>query len=790
MIIDHKPPQSGHRSGSNGDTTSSDIHSQTPLDPGPPPRRKSTVNCKCISWTLFTVILLFLAYWASKAAFLAYKSAKEPWSSLYQDPKKAYRPQDVIRPLVDSNQTFDIVATVWLRTERTVEVAELTARQEDEDEDKERDREIPGSLASILGNLNLKAKNSTMSKEDAHGLAEKAIWTGTVFRNLRLNAKHVKTKVTFRVPTEIFKKHELHSYDLRGSFVLVPNTPSPLDHVSNYSTWLPASINYPPSRSWPDGHTRTLAEEIVDAYGTFTPLLSFHNIKSRCGSADDSAVTEILDDSEDDDSEEGSDDPLFDFSGFTGSTKGRYDTQGQPPLESHPYIITRSFLRIVDITKPMNRKLYDKSHRQIKALACGVGFKVIVNDAGDDWRLCTRAYRQHGNQEVKIKLTKKNDKTGKDSTEWAYAPFLSLQENGYGPLDLVPVPVNREDCSKKKSISQDPIPDEEFVDVTWNIGFSGRTPEKILFADTVSSSAPAYNMTDTESNYLSTHSNVELTQGLAGHHFRDDYHPRRAAILTVVGVTLSCIEGLLDLHYWYSRSSTVGISVLGTILIAGGGLLDFVFETISGASLDSFTFTKFLWDLFLGLFFQIFSLLMLRAVLRADVHLSKYWIPVVRFAPASHAERASQRLESYPSKQTKLMTFGVFAALFSFCEYHQIYVIDRRGVPALRNTVTKTFVTVQLATILPAIALGWVLQVIMNFRSGSFAGTYKLAAWLNVIALLLTVGGNSPWIVGEARDSTPVTFYMLFEVVFAAAMAYQAFRYPSVSPTEDEEDTK
>ena len=56
------------------------------------------------------------------------------------------------------------------------------------------------------------------------------------------------------------------------------------------------------------------------------------------------------------------------------------------------------------------------------------------------------------------------------------------------------------------------VPDEEYVDITWNIAFSGRTPDKILLADTLSGSAPEYNMTDTETNRLITHSNVEISR--------------------------------------------------------------------------------------------------------------------------------------------------------------------------------------------------------------------------------------------------------------------------------------
>lgn len=54
--------------------------------------------------------------------------------------------------------------------------------------------------------------------------------------------------------------------------------------------------------------------------------------------------------------------------------------------------------------------------------------------ATQDWTSCTSSYQSNGNQEVKIRLRKINEKTGKDFTEWAYAPYLSVYESDNGPL--------------------------------------------------------------------------------------------------------------------------------------------------------------------------------------------------------------------------------------------------------------------------------------------------------------------------------------------------------------------
>lgn len=81
-----------------------------------------------------------------------------------------YRPQDVVRPLVDANQTFDIVATVWLHTET--------------------DSEAP-------------ALDGVASDERGLVLHENPIFAGTVFRGLTLKDKKKKTSVNLEIPTTI-----------------------------------------------------------------------------------------------------------------------------------------------------------------------------------------------------------------------------------------------------------------------------------------------------------------------------------------------------------------------------------------------------------------------------------------------------------------------------------------------------------------------------------------------------------------------------------------------------------
>ncbi|KAF8962870.1 hypothetical protein BDZ97DRAFT_1662418 [Flammula alnicola] len=188
------------------------------LDPGPPPRRRSKIGCQCTLWTLFTIVCVGGSFLVLKFLYSGFNHLRAPHPKLYQDMKVPYKLNEVVQPLINSNHTFDIVATVWLRKPAPI--------QDDDD-----------------------ATNKIL-EDGGPILVEEAIYTGTVFRGLHLKNKDIKTAVKFRVPTGIFKNLELNNHDLRASFVLIPNAPSLLDHAVNYSSWIPSTVNYPPARSW------------------------------------------------------------------------------------------------------------------------------------------------------------------------------------------------------------------------------------------------------------------------------------------------------------------------------------------------------------------------------------------------------------------------------------------------------------------------------------------------------------------------------------------------------------
>lgn len=128
----------------------------------------------------------------------------------------------------------------------------------------------------------------------------------------------------------------------------------------------------------------TLKDEVIDSYGTFTPLLTFYDIKSRCPPSE-SSPSNVDDTSElyDDDFEP--DENAVIPPNVLKSRQRWTSTKGKPVLSAHPYIITRcvvfifyysadwqgvrSFIGVADMTKLFNRLAYDNVHNRIRSLS-------------------------------------------------------------------------------------------------------------------------------------------------------------------------------------------------------------------------------------------------------------------------------------------------------------------------------------------------------------------------------------------------------------------------------------
>lgn len=224
------------------------------LDPGPGARRRkaSMCSCRCLCWTI-CIPLLGLAAWAViYYGANVVQQTRFPHKSLYHT-GPSYNPEDVIRPLISDEQRFDIAVSVWVRAPEDEEAEFKRLRPESpiqEEAPTSTQIDMGGRLGKVWMAVSLDEGNKMLSDED---ILEKPLFSDVVFRSLRLSDKHASARVDFRLPTARFRAANLTESDLRATFLLIPSSPSLVDHVKNFSSWMPDSVfsKRRPTRPWP-----------------------------------------------------------------------------------------------------------------------------------------------------------------------------------------------------------------------------------------------------------------------------------------------------------------------------------------------------------------------------------------------------------------------------------------------------------------------------------------------------------------------------------------------------------
>ena len=129
--------------------------------------------------------------------------------------------------------------------------------------------------------------------------------------------------------------------------------------------------------------------------------------------------------------------------------------------------------------------------------------------------------------------------------------------------------------------------------------------------------------------------------------------------------------------------------------------------------------------------------------------------------------------------------------LYSFCHYNSIDIIAPRLLqPPSETRVLEFAVWLSTITSLPAIILGQFLQAIINSQSQRFAGTYKICTVFYIFRLLCHLGSTLPLVIGDSPHRRGFSVYDLTSLVIAVFLVYQALRYPTISPIDEEEDVK
>jgi hypothetical protein len=151
------------------------------LDPGPRRRIAPSSYSFCL-WGVLGVIAIaagFVVMALYMVASTMVLGLREPHRALYHNASAPDAP--AIRPLLHANTTFDIAATVWVRAPRAEE-RYFNLRQSGGGKDAE------------------KAYNDVLPSNVPY-LLEYTVFSGVVFRGLRMHDRHVSAEVNFTFPT-------------------------------------------------------------------------------------------------------------------------------------------------------------------------------------------------------------------------------------------------------------------------------------------------------------------------------------------------------------------------------------------------------------------------------------------------------------------------------------------------------------------------------------------------------------------------------------------------------------
>jgi hypothetical protein len=204
----------------------------------------------------------------------------------------------------------------------------------------------------------------------------------------------------------------------------------------------------------------------------------------------------------------------------------------------------------------------------------------------------------------------------------------------------------------------------------------------------------------------------------------------------------------------------------------------------------------------------VLPLLMMKAVLRIEFHWWKEttWIPIIQRVDATHRERASQRLEATVSWWTKAGVRFLLVTKFrdiNSCSFQLLlslaaiqYVVTHHSVHIITPRLTSdrpshwwTDVMGPLIHI-PLFLTGNILQLYLNWQSGSFAGSYKIPVFLRLLAEGSALSLLSPSIAGVLENRPGVSVPGVIQLALLFVAAWQAVTLPSISQTSDDEYTE
>ncbi|WVW80480.1 hypothetical protein I302_102462 [Kwoniella bestiolae CBS 10118] len=761
----------------------------------PPPRRKRSVKrCLCISCILLAIgVGIFIAVTLISAARTTIEWTRNPHKALLYN--GTITPDlisaQVVKPLIDSQTKFDILFTVYARIPNE-EVEDEKQRKEYADEGDWKAEEYTGNELAIA------AKTGKSPVEIRYLPAERVIYQDVVFEELTLDDKDVEKMIKFELPLKRFYDDQIYPQDVRGAIALLPHRPSKLDRLDNFTSWKPEEGQYPvrinekyiqSSNLYPKDEDHTIQWQALEQLTYAFPLIEFHNHGDPCNSTETKVDYEEF---EDDlyasirDEEEHVE--KKDETSETGSqiSKGPANTKHEKKPKSwmHPHIVARSHVYMIKETRFFDRKAYDKAHKELRKIACG---KASSGNHISRF-FCSRTYPANGHWENRFVLNPEGSDARKKNKELAYGPYLDAIYHAAGPKDVHALPVTRHNCSTSPTLTPDP----ETLPINFTLRFSSLTPARVsLLNNFVRYHRVAHNASDFER--ASSHNDWEQASGVFGAK-KEGTHPIRRLIITTLRTFLAFPILILNLIYWYTRSTTVGINHPATYISSGGLLLTALVGIAQGfKDVDGWSDGVLL--VLLTVFEIVPAILQLKATLPIELVWDGWWKFSVRRWRWSHNERNSMRRGTGVDQR---IWVGVFILLFLILYIPLKYslalihpsILPPPPIPSTTPSIIRDIHESQIFTSLSRTLeiFSLILQVAHNHHNLTFAGNYKITTYMILGYTISELVYLFPSIIGEYHMRMGLAYITVIEVGIEAVLVWQAWKLPKVDQKVEEEN--
>ncbi|KAI5481255.1 hypothetical protein MNV49_004875 [Pseudohyphozyma bogoriensis] len=773
---------------------------EQPLYDPTPPKRQARVSCfKCVAVSVIVFVLAFVAFVAflvAKTFWTDFDAARRPHVGLLHNASHSTLP---VVPLVGRDTHFDVAVTVWLKPDE-LEIASrrqarlaLAAAAEATDGPVASEGSSEGDGKEGKGGAR---ELTDLDWEDVDS-QETALFSGVVFRNLTLRSKHVYEIVDFTLPTSRFCGLNLSHTDLYASFVVLPSSPSLIDHATNFSEWIPADKTRLKGRPHPE--LFELRDQISESFRAIQPLVAFKALPEDPDAEEKPKAEESKTSEDDDVDDDGEAERIrwekeaeekrkkFNFPpGYNFRAKDKYQ---------QPLVITRSQLRIIDDVSEYELKAYNKKHMELKSTGCDqwapnkqskrsrdscVGFRKPMGAKTSGWEAV-------GPFGTRVTLSAPQE-DGSTKQQRAYAPYIYPSGHAHSILDLVPLPVNRSGISKDSERNLLPLESYEncilrdSIDISWRVSFAGRTPSKAYIGDSLMGVTDplviAHNASDfARINQQDTH---EILHGLAGHKHYPDSHPRVRLVLDAFALVIQLVLYFLDLHYWLTRSSTIGIAVAANLLYT----LSTISFDVVGATYALIKAKNGFGEYFFAGLSMIIAwlprLAALQVLLRVEVKWGKGWVPSVRVGKASHWERASVKTDRSTPVHVFAAVFAIVFVVYALFEPTMIHVIKSLlPLPGPDDISKEERFNYWMTVLFNAASFTFVFaQALMNHKSRTFAGRHRSATTLEFVRRIVIFARIWRVVVGRWDASPGWTVDAAFETAAAGMLWWQSVRLP------------